>query len=54
MVDGDSQPWLVDFDQAGAASAGTPQAQDRAELLAALTGLVGPERAKRTSEASLV
>jgi membrane-associated phospholipid phosphatase/predicted Ser/Thr protein kinase len=54
MVDGDGQPWLVDFDQARAASAGTLQAQDRAELLAALTGLVGPERAKRTSEASLV
>jgi len=28
--------------------------RDRAELLAALGPLVGPERAKRTSEATLV
>ncbi|HEV2870528.1 MAG TPA: phosphatase PAP2 family protein [Actinomycetota bacterium] len=54
MVDPDGQPWLVDFDQARAASASDLLERDRAELLAALTTLVGPERAKRTSEASLV
>jgi glycosyltransferase 2 family protein len=54
MVDGDGQPWLVDFDQARAASPGEPLERDRAELLAALGELVGPERAKRTSEATLV
>jgi membrane-associated phospholipid phosphatase/predicted Ser/Thr protein kinase len=54
MVDGDGQPWLVDFDQAMAASARTVLERDRAELLAALGALVGLERAKRTSEATLV
>ena len=54
MVDPDGQPWLVDFDQARAASQGPLLERDRAELLAALGALVGPERAKRTSEASLV
>jgi glycosyltransferase 2 family protein len=54
MVDADGQPWLVDFDQSRAASGSDLQAQDRAELLAALTTLVGPERAKRTSGAALV
>jgi glycosyltransferase 2 family protein len=54
MVDADRQPWLVDFDQSRAAVAGAPLERDRAELLAALTTLVGPERARRTSEASLV
>jgi len=34
--------------------ASTLQDRDRAELLAALTALVGPERANRTSQASLV
>jgi undecaprenyl-diphosphatase len=54
MVDGDGQPWLVDFDQARAASGSAQQERDRAELLAALSALVGPERAKRTSAATLV
>jgi len=54
MVDGDGRPWLVDFDQARAASDGALLARDRADLLAALATLVGPERAKRTSEATLV
>ena len=54
MVDPDGQPWLVDFDQARAASQGPLLERDRAELLAALGALVGPERAKRTSEASVV
>jgi predicted Ser/Thr protein kinase len=54
MVDGDGRPWLVDFDQARAASGSALQERDRAELLAALGALVGSERAKRTSEATLV
>ena len=54
MVDRDGRPWLVDFDQARAASQGPLRGRDRAELLAALGALVGPERAKRTSEATLV
>jgi undecaprenyl-diphosphatase len=54
MVDTGGRPWLVDFDQARAAVASTLQDRDRAELLAALTALVGPERANRTSQASLV
>ena len=54
MVDDDGQPWLVDFDRARAASQQALLARDRAELLAALGALVGPERAKRTSEATLV
>ena len=54
MVDPDGRPWLVDFDQSGAASGSDLQERDRAELLAALTSLVGPERAKRAAEAALV
>jgi undecaprenyl-diphosphatase len=54
MVDPDGRPWLVDFDQSRAASPGAPLERDRAELLAALGALVGPDRAKRTSEATLV
>jgi glycosyltransferase 2 family protein len=54
MVDGDGRPWLVDYDQAQAASGTALLERDRAELLAALSALVGPERAKRTSEATLV
>jgi glycosyltransferase 2 family protein len=54
MVDPDGQPWLVDFDQARAAAQGPLLDRDRSELLAALGALVGPERAKRTSEATLV
>jgi glycosyltransferase 2 family protein len=54
MVDGDGRPWLVDYDQAQAASGTALLERDRAELLAALAVLVGPERAKRTSEATLV
>jgi membrane-associated phospholipid phosphatase/predicted Ser/Thr protein kinase len=54
MVDQDGKPWLVDFDQ-GTAAAGTALLdRDRAELLAALGALVGPERARRTSEATRV
>jgi membrane-associated phospholipid phosphatase/predicted Ser/Thr protein kinase len=54
MVDPDRRPWLVDFDQSRAASPGPLLDRDRAELLTALAALVGPERAKRTSEATLV
>ena len=54
MVDPEGRPWLVDFDQAHAASGSAMVERDRAELLAALAALVGPERAKRTSEATLV
>jgi membrane-associated phospholipid phosphatase/tRNA A-37 threonylcarbamoyl transferase component Bud32 len=54
MVDPEGRPWLVDFDQAHAASGGVMVERDRAELLAALAALVGPERAKRTSETTLV
>jgi hypothetical protein len=54
MVDPEGRPWLVDFDQAQAASGSAMVERDRAELLAALAALVGPERAKRTSEATLV
>jgi undecaprenyl-diphosphatase len=54
MVDTGGRPWLVDFDQAHAASGSAMVERDRAELLAALGALVGPERAKRTSEATLV
>ena len=54
MVDGDGRPWLVDFDQATAAAGDALQARDRAELLDTLGALVGPERARRGSEATLV
>jgi membrane-associated phospholipid phosphatase/tRNA A-37 threonylcarbamoyl transferase component Bud32 len=54
LVDGDGRPWLVDFDQAQAASDRALLDRDRADLLATLGALVGPERAKRTSEATLV
>ena len=54
MVDGDGRPWLVDFDQSRVVGQGPLLERDRTELLAALSALVGPERAKRTSEATLV
>jgi glycosyltransferase 2 family protein len=54
MVDTDGRPWLVDFDQARVAPASEPIERDRAELLEALGGLVGQERARRSSEATLV
>jgi membrane-associated phospholipid phosphatase/predicted Ser/Thr protein kinase len=54
MVDQDRQPWVVDFDQATAAAGSSLLARDRAELLASLATLVGPERAKQTSETTLV
>ena len=54
MVDGDGRPWLVDFDQSRAAPGSALMERDRAELLAALGALVGPERAQRTAEATLV
>jgi len=54
MVDQERRPWLVDFDQASAAAGATLLERDRAELLASLGALVGPERAKRASEATLV
>jgi membrane-associated phospholipid phosphatase/tRNA A-37 threonylcarbamoyl transferase component Bud32 len=53
MVGDDGQPWLVDYDHAGAASKDA-LARDRAQLLATIQALVGPERAKRTSEATPV
>jgi hypothetical protein len=54
MVDPDGRPWLVDFDQSRVVGQGPLLERDRTELLAALSALVGPERAKRTSEATLV
>jgi tRNA A-37 threonylcarbamoyl transferase component Bud32 len=54
MVDPDGRPWLVDFDQARAAAHGPPLERDRAELLEALGALVGPERARRTSQTAMV
>jgi len=54
MVEEDRRPWLVDFDQARAASDRALLDRDRDDLLAALGALVGPERAKRTSQATLV
>ena len=54
MVDQEGRPWLVDFDQSRAAPDKAPLERDRAELLAALTALVGRERAERTAEATLV
>jgi len=54
MVDPDGRPWLVDFDQARAAAQGPPLERDRAELLEALGALVGPERARRTSQTAMV
>ncbi|HET9560397.1 MAG TPA: phosphatase PAP2 family protein [Actinomycetota bacterium] len=54
MVDQERQPWLVDFDQSRAAPDKPSLERDRAELLAALTALVGRERAERTAEATLV
>ena len=54
MVDQEGQPWLVDFDQSRAAPDKPSLERDRAELLAALTALVGRERAERTAEATLV
>jgi glycosyltransferase 2 family protein len=54
MADPDGRPWLVDFDQARAASSAALLERDRAELLAALGALVGPDRARRTSEAAPV
>jgi undecaprenyl-diphosphatase len=55
LVAEDGQPWLIDFDQAQAAASDRALLErDRADLLAAVGALVGPERAKRTSEATLV
>jgi hypothetical protein len=54
MVDTDGRPWLVDFDQARVAPGREPLERDRAELLDALGALVGQERARRSSEATLV
>jgi undecaprenyl-diphosphatase len=54
MVDEEGRPWLVDFDQARADPDKVALERDRAELLAALTDLVGRERAQRTAEATLV
>jgi membrane-associated phospholipid phosphatase/tRNA A-37 threonylcarbamoyl transferase component Bud32 len=54
VVGEDGRPWLVDFDRARAASDRGILERDRADLLAALGPLVGPERAKRTSEETLV
>jgi membrane-associated phospholipid phosphatase/predicted Ser/Thr protein kinase len=54
MADKDGRAWLVDFDQSRATSDRALLERDRAELLAALTALVGWERAQRTAEATLV
>jgi glycosyltransferase 2 family protein len=54
MVDEEGRPWLVDFDQSRVDPDKAALERDRAELLAALTALVGRERAQRTAEASLV
>ena len=54
MVGIDGRPWLVDFDQARVAPGSELLERDRAELLEALGGLVGQERARRSSEATLV
>jgi glycosyltransferase 2 family protein len=54
MIDERRQPWLVDYDQARAASGTALLERDRAELLAALGALVGPERARRAAETTLV
>jgi glycosyltransferase 2 family protein len=54
MVDEEGRPWLVDFDQSRADPDKGALERDRAELLAALTDLVGRERAQRTAEATLV
>jgi glycosyltransferase 2 family protein len=54
MVDEEGRPWLVDFDQSRADPDKVALERDRAELLAALTDLVGRERAQRTAEATLV
>ena len=54
MVDEEGRPWLVDFDQSRADPDKAALERDRAELLAALTALVGRERAQRTAEATLV
>jgi undecaprenyl-diphosphatase len=54
MADEEGRPWLVDFDQSRADPDKAALERDRAELLAALTAMVGRERAQRTAEASLV
>jgi hypothetical protein len=46
MVGGDAAPWLVDFDQAAAAAGPRLLQRDTATLVANLTRLVGPDRAR--------
>jgi membrane-associated phospholipid phosphatase/tRNA A-37 threonylcarbamoyl transferase component Bud32 len=52
MVDDRGQPWLVDFDQSVHAGEEL-QALDVGSLLAALTRMVGPDRARAAAEAAL-
>jgi glycosyltransferase 2 family protein len=51
MVDGDAAPWLVDFDRAAAAAGQRLLQRDTATLVAALTRLVGPDRARAPADA---
>jgi undecaprenyl-diphosphatase len=54
VVDADGAPWLVDFDQATAAADPRLRQRDRTMLLAALSNLVGPDRAHASADAALV
>ncbi len=52
MVDDSDRPWIVDFSFSEVAASDRQLALDRAELLASLALLVGPERA--TSSAAVI
>ena len=52
MVDDSDRPWIVDFSFSEVAATDRQLALDRAELLASLALLVGPERA--TSSAAVL
>jgi glycosyltransferase 2 family protein len=53
VVDERHQPWLVDFDASEAMADGLGLADDVAELLVSLTGVVGAERALAAALAGL-
>src|SRR6266508_1873634 len=53
VVDADGAPWLVDFDRATAAADQRLRQRDTTTLLAALGGLVGPDRARASADAAL-
>jgi len=53
VVDADAAPWLVDFDHAAAAADQRLRQRDTSTLLAALGGLVGPDRARASADAAL-